>query len=249
MAAVNLQKFSLKAMNDPEFKDYPNGWYFGELVRGKRHGQGMMFWPGGQAYMGGWNSDFRSGFGILRDATGGMQIGTWRNRFMTGWGVAFEQISPTIPFELPEDEELREAMGEVAEDHREFIMDSDYTFGDVFEGVFRGTRPGGYGTRYRREYETGQVIVWTVGEHNKSEQLDGFGVRHEGVHPLFLDKESDDVTMTYSMQGEYIDGELVAGPATQAVAYWYKGVAIQVLTVNGNVDANGYFDGSPTNVS
>jgi len=241
MATFNLRNFSLETLVDPKFKDYPNGWYFGELVEGKRHGQGMFFWPGGQAYMGGWNNDVRSGFGIQRDGGGEMQIGTWRNRFMTGWGVTFENIAPTISFPLPKDESLREAMGELADDHVEFIMDEDYHFGDVHEGVWRGTRPGGFGTRYYRYYETGKVNSWSVGEHNKSERLDGFGVMHEGTHPRFQD--TDELEQVVSVQGEYIDGDLVAGPATQTLSYWIKGSAIQVITINGHVNANGYFHG------
>jgi len=246
MATFNLRKFSLDTLVDPKFKDYPNGWYFGELVQGKRHGQGMFFWPGGQAYMGGWANDIRSGFGIQRDGGGEIQIGTWRNRFMTGWGVTFENIAPIINFPLPEDVSLREAMGEHADDHREFIMDEDYHFGSVHEGIWRGTRPGGFGTRYYRYYETGKVNGWSVGEHNKSERLDGFGVEHEGTHPRFQD--TDELEQIVSVQGEYIDGDLVAGPATRTLSYWIKGSAIQVITINGHVNANGYFEG-PTNVS
>ena len=248
MAAFSLRKLCLDTLDDPKFKDYPNGWYYGELVQGQRHGQGMFFWPNGSVYMGGWNNDVRSGFGIQRDGIGEMKIGTWRNRYMTGWGVTFENISPTINFPLPEDASLREAMGSYADEYKEFIMDEDYHFGSVHEGIWRGTRPGGYGTRYYRYYDNGKVNGWTVGEHNKSGQLDGFGVRHDGIHPNFQDQESNDLELLVSMQAEYLDGEIVAGPAIQTLSYLYQGSAIQVLSINGHITANGYFAGL-TNVS
>ena len=242
MAKFSLRRFDINSMADPAFKKYPNGWYFGELVRDRRHGQGMFFWPGGKVYMGGWVNDLRSGFGIYRDGYGGLNIGNWNKRFMTGWGVSFDKVGPTISFPLPEDEELRDAMGEHVEEHRDFIMDNDYEFGDVIEGVFRGSRPGGYCTIYRRSMETGVVWSWSVGGHNKDENLDGYGVKHEGTHPLFQNMEDDEIEKIISMQGEWIDGDLIQGPATQTISYWLRGAAIQVIQINGTVNADGLFE-------
>ena len=247
MAQLNLRRFDINSMNQPEFKDFPKGWYFGELLRGKRHGQGMFFWPGGQVYMGGWVNNVRSGYGIFRYADGSIMFGNWNNQYMTGWGVDFDGVAPTIEFPLPEDEEMREAMGSYADEH-EALAIGEYSFGDVFEGYFIGTKPGGYGTSYDRNYEYGHVKGWTVGPHNRNQHLDGFGTEHIGHHPRFHDMDTDDITTIVSTQGEYIDGSLVMGPATQTISYWLRGAAIQVIQTTGSVDNNRMFDG-PVSVS
>jgi len=243
MANLNLRRFDIDSMTNPRFKDFANGWYFGELVRGKRHGQGMFFWPGGQVYMGGWVDNTRSGYGIFRYDEGSIMIGNWNNKFMTGWGVDFEGVGPTIEFPLPEDEELREAMGEERVAEHKALDIGNYEFRDVFEGEFRGTKPGGYGTFYDRHYEYGYITNWTVGPHNRDSKLDGYGVEHMGLHPRFHDMESDDIVTIVSTQGMYINGELEAGPATQTISYWLRGAAIQVIQTTGRVDNNGLFDG------
>lgn len=248
MAQLNLRRFDIDSMNNPEFKDFPNGWYFGELVRGKRHGQGMFFWPGGQAYMGGWMDNVRSGYGIFRYESGSMMFGNWHKKFMTGWGVDFSGVAPTVQFPLPEDEDLREAMGKERVEEWLDLDIGDYDFSDVFEGEFRGTRPGGYGTFYDRHHEYGQVMRWTVGPHNRDSQLDGYGVSHIGLHPRFHDTKDEEIETIVSTQGEYIHGDLVSGPATQTISYWLRGVAIQVIQTTGTVDNNGMFDG-PVSVS
>ena len=248
MANLNLRRFDIDSMTNPRFKDFANGWYFGELVRGKRHGQGMFFWPGGQVYMGGWVDNVRSGYGIFRYDEGSIMIGNWHNKFMTGWGVDFEGVGPTIEFPLPEDEELREAMGEERVAEHKALDIGSYEFRDVFEGEFRGTKPGGYGTLYDRHYEYGYITNWTVGPHNLDGKLDGYGVEHMGLHPRFHDMESDDIVTIVSTQGMYINGELESGPATQTISYWLRGAAIQVIQTTGRVDNNGLFDG-PVSIS
>lgn len=248
MANINLRKFNPASMTDPVFLDKPAGWYFGEVVDGKRHGQGMFFWPGGEAYMGSWANDMRNGFGVFRDSSGGMTIGTWLNRRLVGWGVDFEWMSPSgIKFELPDDEDFLAGVGEeFIRDHKDWIMDKDGEFSTVHEGSFRGQKPSGYGTRYFRNRETGVVHQWTTGEHNSKGELDGFGTDHDGNHPRFSIDETE-LEEVYSVQGMYELGELVPGAGRVINSYWLGTNCVQVVEANGYINEHGYIEG-PVNV-
>jgi hypothetical protein len=247
MANINLRRFTIESMTDPKFVDFPAGYYYGETINGKRHGAGMFFWPGGESYMGSWANDMRNGFGVFRDSNGGMMIGTWMNRRLVGWGAEFDYMSPQIKFVLPEDEDLRDAMGtSLVESHKEWIMDSDGDFGPVFEGFFRGQFPDGYGLRYTRDRETGVVTEWTIGEHTKRGDLDGFGIKHQGTHPEFS-FDNTQVEMVYSVQGTFCHDELQPGTGRVVTSYWMGTTCIQAIEANGYINEHGFIDG-PVNV-
>eukprot|EP01083_Nonionella_stella_P209191 758538_1 len=51
--------------------------YSGELLNGKRHGQGKMVFPNGSVYTGNWSNGSHHGFGKMRFASGRIDEGQW----------------------------------------------------------------------------------------------------------------------------------------------------------------------------
>ncbi|CAF1482509.1 unnamed protein product [Adineta ricciae] len=66
-------------------KTYPNNdRYEGELVGGKRHGQGTLFYAKGGNYSGSWKRDERDGYGVNIWANGDRCEGNWKNNKLHG---------------------------------------------------------------------------------------------------------------------------------------------------------------------
>lgn len=249
MAQLSLRRFNIDSLTNPQVLDLDAGWYYGEVVDGKRHGEGIFFWPGGEAYMGSWANDMRNGYGIFRTNNGSMRIGTWLNRRLIGFGVEFNYFAPSgIKFELPDNEEFRDMVGtDFINNHEEWLVDRDNEFGSVFEGVFRGEYADGFGTNYRRDQTTGKVFAWTVGGHDVDYKLDGYGTSHHGRHPAF-NTDATDLQDVYTTTGMFNHGELQAGAGRVVKSYWLGDVCIQSIEANGYINEHGFISG-PVNVS
>jgi len=244
MAQLELRRFDLNALANPQFKEFPGGWYYGEFVNGMRHGEGIFFWPYGEAYMGSWANDMRNGYGIFRNSNGSVRIGTWLNRRLIGHGVEFGWFAPSaITFPLPDDADFREAVGEeFIQNYRDWLVDSDYELGPVFEGVFRGDTPDGFGTYYRRDHQTGKVTDWTVGSHDDDYKLDGYGTSHDGQHPAF-NTDKTELQEVYTVTGMFNHGERQPGPGRITTSYWLGETCIQAIEANGYINEHGYLEG------
>ena len=67
--------------------------YSGEIVNGKKHGEGKMMWTNGARYQGGFKNDKREGQGIMVHSNGGTYEGSWENDMKKGKGrfIYFEK--------------------------------------------------------------------------------------------------------------------------------------------------------------
>ena len=68
-------------------KSYSNGLYTGQLVNGKRHGNGVMEYPNGNKYEGEWKDDKQNGKGVYSNANGGKYDGEWKDGSYNGKGI------------------------------------------------------------------------------------------------------------------------------------------------------------------
>ena len=62
--------------------------YSGELVQGRRSGQGVETWPDGIVYRGGWERGLKHGLGTWENPRAGEKYeGQWREGKRHGWGI------------------------------------------------------------------------------------------------------------------------------------------------------------------
>ncbi|EDO29067.1 predicted protein, partial [Nematostella vectensis] len=61
--------------------------YEGHYSKGKRHGQGVMYYPDGSIYDGTWSEGLRSGKGKYKYANGDVYEGNWKNGKRNGLGT------------------------------------------------------------------------------------------------------------------------------------------------------------------
>ena len=61
--------------------------YIGELINGKRHGQGTAIWSNGDKYEGNWINDLRNGYGISISVSGNKYLGEHKEGFRHGQGT------------------------------------------------------------------------------------------------------------------------------------------------------------------
>ncbi|MEM9107020.1 MAG: peptidoglycan-binding protein [Pseudomonadota bacterium] len=59
----------------------------GEMVDGKRNGQGVSLWHDGERYEGNWQDNLRHGGGVSRWPDGNRYFGEWRRNFRHGFGI------------------------------------------------------------------------------------------------------------------------------------------------------------------
>jgi hypothetical protein len=73
--------------NQPREVYYTDGSrYSGDIINGKRHGQGVYIWPKGHKYMGEWKYNKMHGQGIFVWPNGDKYVGEFRdNRASGGW--------------------------------------------------------------------------------------------------------------------------------------------------------------------
>ncbi len=72
----------------PQELTYPDGKYVGEIVNGKRHGKGVMYYSGGNKYDGEWKDDKRTGKGVFTTWPDGAKYdGEWKDDMYNGHGV------------------------------------------------------------------------------------------------------------------------------------------------------------------
>ena len=73
---------------DPVTKKFDNGsQYIGEMINGKKHGNGIYTSPSGCVYEGEFKDDKANGKGILTDCNGGKYEGDWINNNAHGKGI------------------------------------------------------------------------------------------------------------------------------------------------------------------
>ncbi|MFZ5601311.1 MAG: hypothetical protein ACOY7J_02565, partial [Pseudomonadota bacterium] len=58
--------------------------YSGDLVNGKKEGQGLYVWANGDTYEGQWQNDVMSGDGLFKDAQGRIYKGKWASGLFNG---------------------------------------------------------------------------------------------------------------------------------------------------------------------
>ena len=63
-----------------------NPHHSGDFQNGKRHGQGVYVYANGDAYQGGWDSDFKSGVGTYSYVNGSKKVGFWSEGKLQGKG-------------------------------------------------------------------------------------------------------------------------------------------------------------------
>ena len=61
--------------------------YFGEWAHGSRHGQGIATWPDGQQYVGEWSGDLATGNALLSKPDGSTYVGQFVDSQRHGYGV------------------------------------------------------------------------------------------------------------------------------------------------------------------
>jgi hypothetical protein len=67
-------------------KNFPDGFYVGDLVNGKRDGQGKMSYAHGNIYEGNWENGRKNGFGKMIYTSGNVYEGNWEKGNRNGFG-------------------------------------------------------------------------------------------------------------------------------------------------------------------
>ena len=173
-------------------KQYPDGRYVGQLVNGKRHGRGVMYYEGGHKYDGEWRDDKRSGKGVLTMSDGGRYDGEWKDGKRNGKGV-LTVSDGSSKYDGEWKDGKRDGKGT-------FIM-SD---GSRYEGEWKDDRLNGKGIMY---YESGHRYEgeWKDDKRNgKGKFYFPNGNWSEGE---WKDDKHDGMGVMYLADGSKYDGE------------------------------------------
>ena len=116
--------------------NYDNGnKYVGEVVNGKRNGQGTMYYADGGKYEGNWKDGNRYGQGTFYWADGGKYVGRWENDKRNGQGTFYWANGDIY-------------VGDFLDNKRTGQGTYYFADGDKYVGGFENNKRNGYGTYY-----------------------------------------------------------------------------------------------------
>jgi hypothetical protein len=78
---------ALKQVDGYKEQKFKDALYLGIITKGKRHGKGVMRYPNGRQYEGGWDHDLRDGKGFERYPNGNTYFGQFKFGRAHGKGV------------------------------------------------------------------------------------------------------------------------------------------------------------------
>lgn len=84
-----MANFIFNSTGNLEIIEYSNAVYYGEVLRGVKHGYGIIIYEDGNFYMGQFRNNERSGEGIRLDNKGNIYKGDFRDNSFNGEGCAY----------------------------------------------------------------------------------------------------------------------------------------------------------------
>jgi len=184
------------------------GKYVGEIMHGKPHGKGTLYYTDGKKYVGDWNDGVRTGYGIYTTPDNSVRYeGYWVNNTIHGQGKLIYLDG-------------RKYIGNIENGKASGQGKFYYSDGERYEGSFANNAFNGQGTMYYANGKIKYVGSWINGKKSgQGKFYYSSGERYEGS---FANDEINGYGTYYYLDGERYVGNWKDAEETGYGTYYYS---------------------------